>query len=60
MTCTNKGDRELMRQALDALENARLEYDYDGNPMDKCDADVIAAADALRAALDRMPDNRAA
>lgn len=51
MTPTNKSDRELMQQALDALENARLEYDYHGNPMDKCDADVIAAADTLRAAI---------
>jgi hypothetical protein len=40
-----------LRLALEALENARLEYDYHGNPMDKCDADVIAAADTLRAVI---------
>jgi hypothetical protein len=40
-----------LRLALKALENARLEYDYHGNPMDKCDADVIAAVDTLRAAI---------
>lgn len=40
-----------LQQALYALENARLEYDYHGNPLDDCDADVIAAADALRAAI---------
>ncbi len=43
--------RKTAKMALDALENARIEYDYHGNPMDKCDADVIAAADALRAVL---------
>jgi hypothetical protein len=40
-----------LQLALHALENARLEYDYHGNPMDKCDADVIAAADVLRATI---------
>lgn len=43
--------RKTAKMALDALENARIEYDYHGNPMDKCDVDVIAAADALRAVL---------
>jgi hypothetical protein len=43
--------RKTAKMALDALENARIEYDYHGQPMDKCDADVIAAADALRAVL---------
>jgi hypothetical protein len=43
--------RKTAKIALDALENARIEYDYHGQPMDKCDADVIAAADALRAVL---------
>jgi len=40
-----------LQVALHALENARLEYDYHGNPMDKCDADVIAAVDTLRAVI---------
>jgi hypothetical protein len=43
--------RKTAKMALDALENARIEYDYHGQPMDKCDADVIAAVDALRAVL---------
>jgi hypothetical protein len=40
-----------LQLALHALENARIEYDYHGNPMDKCDADVITAVDTLRAAI---------
>lgn len=43
-----------LQLALHALENARLEYDYHGNPMDKCDADVIAAVDTLRAAIAKV------
>jgi hypothetical protein len=42
------------RQALDALENVRIEYDYHGNPYDECDLDIIKAADALRAVLQSL------
>jgi len=43
-----------LQMALHALENARLEYDYHGNPMDKCDADVIVAVDVLRAVIAKV------
>lgn len=42
---------DSLKLALHALENARIEYDYDGNPMDECDAGVIDAVDAIRAAI---------
>ena len=44
-------DTALLRQALEALENSRIEYDFHGNPYDEDNADVIKAIDALRQRL---------
>ena len=45
--------REVVTQALDALEGCRVEYDYHGNPVDASDQDVINARNVLRAALEQ-------
>lgn len=45
--------REVVTQALDALEGCRVEYDYHGNPVDASDQDVINASTVLRAALEQ-------
>ena len=45
--------REVVTQALDALEGCRVEYDYHGNPVDASDQDVINARTVLRAALEQ-------
>ena len=44
-------DEALLRQALEALENSRIEYDFHGNPYDEDNADVIKATAALRERL---------
>ena len=51
LECPRADDTALLRQALEALENSRIEYDYHGNPMDECDAVVVKAVDALRERL---------
>lgn len=38
-----------VEQALEAMENCRVEYDYHGRPMGIPDRDVIEARTALRA-----------
>ena len=43
--------REAAQQALEQLEHAWIECDYQGNPMNECDKDVVKAANALRTAL---------
>ena len=42
---------EAMKQALEALEGCRIDYDYHGNPMDVSDVDVLNAITALRQAI---------
>lgn len=44
-------DREVVEQALTALENAPMKYDNHGGPWDEDYARIPPAADALRAAL---------
>lgn len=45
-------DREAMRLALDALENAPIEYDLHGNPVDvEFGKQLDAAITALRTAF---------
>jgi hypothetical protein len=44
-------DTALLRQALEALENSRIEYDFHGNPYDEDNANVIKAIAALRERL---------
>ena len=43
--------REAAQQALEALENCRIEYDYHGNPIDEENANLLKSIDTLRAAL---------
>lgn len=39
----NSRQHEAIKQLREALENARIEYDYHGNPMEDCDRMVMAA-----------------
>ena len=44
--------RKAVEQALEALDMARIEFDYHGNPLDSSDAAVLFAAATLRQALE--------
>ena len=43
--------REAAEKALEVLEHAWIECDYQGNPINECDKNVVKAANALRSAL---------
>jgi hypothetical protein len=42
-----------MKQALEALEGCRIDYDYHGNPMDISDIDVLNAIESLSQAIEQ-------
>jgi len=50
-------EQAAMQQALEALENAPIEYDFHGNPMDvEFGQQLEKAITALREALDHIAD----
>jgi hypothetical protein len=44
---------DAMKQALEALENARIAYDFHGNPDTPEDAAIAPAVDTLRLAIEQ-------
>jgi len=46
-----EADEALLRQALEALEGARIDYDYHGNATDISDQDILKAIAALKERL---------
>ena len=47
----NDQQRAAMQMALEALEDVHIEYDFHGNPIDKSNAAIEPAINALREAL---------
>lgn len=41
-----------LQQILEALENARIEYDFHGNPLDVCDVNMLMAIKSLRQVIE--------
>ncbi len=50
---------DTMRQALEALENVRIEYDYHGNPATEEDSAIEPAIKGLRLAIEQAEKQRA-